>query len=89
MTPIGAPGFFTRAIGRAVISGGVAGDHSVPGGIGSGDSLIAVHHVSADLVTNTDITAEFTIDAANLINNTGGTNTSGNFLAILWAEAVA
>lgn len=86
MSLITAPGF-TRGVGVAVIAGGSAGDHTVPGPIDAGDDLLSVRHVSADLVTNADITAEFTIDGANLINNALGTDTTGNFIVITWAEA--
>ncbi len=84
---IGVSGW-SRPIGKAVISGGAAGAHTLPGAIGSGDNLIAVHHVSADLVTNTDLTSEFSITSANTIDNTGGTNTTGNFLVVVWAEGI-
>ena len=87
MTTIGAEGW-DRPIGRAVISGGVAGDHSVPGAISSGDNLISVRHVSADFVTNSDLTSEFTIDSANTINNAAGTDTTGDYLVVTWAESV-
>lgn len=83
---ITAPGW-TRAIGTAIIPGGAAGDHSVPGPIGAGDDLLAVKHVSANLVTLADITAEFTISGAGVINNAAGTVTTGNFLLVVWAEA--
>lgn len=82
---ITAPGW-TRAIGYAIIPGGAAGDHTVPGPINADADLLAVKHVSADLVTLADITTEFTIDAANLINNDLGTATTGAFLLVVWAE---
>lgn len=79
---------FPRAIGFAAIPGGAAGAHAVPGGIGAGDALISVRHVSADLVTNADRTAEFSIPAgtAGTIDNALGTNTTGGFLLVTWAE---
>ena len=88
MSVITAPGF-TRHVGIAVIPGGAAGDHVLPGGspLGLGDTLVSVRHVSQDLVTNADITAEFTITGSNLINNSLGTVTTGNFLVVTWIEA--
>jgi hypothetical protein len=82
---ITAPGW-TRAIGSAIIPGGAAGDHSPPGPLNLDDDLLAVKHVSADLVTLADLTAEFTIAGANLINNDLGTDTTGEFLLVVWAE---
>ncbi len=85
MSLITAPGF-TRSIGTAMITGGTAGDHVVPGPLNLDDNLLAVRHVSADLVTNADILSEFTLDGANLINNAAGTDTTGDFLLVVWAE---
>ena len=81
---ITAPGW-TRSIGTAIIPGAVAGNHTVPGPINLDDALISVHHVTADLVTNTDLIAEFSITGANLINNTT-TSTAGDFLLVVWVE---
>lgn len=85
MSMITAPGW-ARAIGVAIIPGGAAGDHSLAGPINLDDALLAVKHVSADLVTLADLTAEFTITGANLINNALGTATTGDFLLVVWAE---
>lgn len=80
---------FPRAIQSAVIPGGPAGDHSVPGALNAGDDLISVRHISSDLVTNADLTAEFSIVAgtSNTINNDAGTTTADDFLIVTWAEA--
>ena len=88
MSVITAPGF-TRHIGTAIISGGAAGAHALPGGgpLDTGDDLLSVRHVSADLVTNADLTAEFSITGSNTIDNTAGTDTTGDFLVVTWAEA--
>ena len=82
---ITAPGW-TRSIGTAVVPGSTAGDFVVPGPINLDDDLISVTHASADLVTLADLTAEFTIDGANLINNAAGTDTTGEFLVVVWVE---
>lgn len=78
---------FPRPISTAVIPGAAAGNHAVPGGINAGDDLISVRHLSADLVTNADLTAEFTIPAgtAGIIDNALGTATTGGFLLVSWA----
>jgi len=79
-----------RNIATAVIPGGAAGDHSVPGNIRDGDDLISVRHVSADLTTtNADLTSEFSIksSAFGVINNAAGTATTGDFLIVTWSPA--
>jgi len=78
-----------RPIGFAAIPGGAAGDHAVPGGLKDGDDLIYVRHISGDLVTNADLTAEFSIAAgkANVINNAAGTDTTGDVLLVAWMSA--
>jgi len=82
---ITAPGW-TRAIGSAIIPGAAAGAHTLAGPINLDDDLLSVAHVSADLVTLVDLTSEFTITAANVIDNTAGTTSAGNFLLVVWAE---
>lgn len=69
------PGTFTRA----VIAGGAAGDHTVMG-IAPADVLVAV----LDLTTPADLTSECTISATDTINNTGGTDTTGDDLLVWW-----
>jgi hypothetical protein len=47
--------------------------------------LISVHHIDdEDLGTNGDLTSEFTVVDNGVINNVGGTNTSGDYLVITW-----
>ncbi len=77
---------FRGPVGATVIPGGSAGDHTVPGSINTDDELVAVKHVSDDLVTNAELLAEFSITSANTINNTAGTDTTGNFLVVVWRE---
>jgi hypothetical protein len=70
-----------------VIPGGSAGAHTVPGAIDTGDTLVAVRHMSANLTTtDADLKAEFSITAANTIDNTAGTDTTGAFLVVVWAH---
>ncbi len=82
---ITAPGW-TRSIGSAIIPGAVAGDVTVPGPLNLDDDILVVLHLTADLVTNADLTSEFSLDGANLINNDAGTDSSGDFLLVVWAE---
>lgn len=64
------------------IAGGTAGDHTVAG-IKIGDQLVSVmHHSTAAL--SADLTSEFTIKGDGVINNTGGTDTSADFLIVTW-----
>lgn len=79
-----------RTVAVTVNVGAVAGDHVIDGDLdASGDVLISVRHVSADFVTNTDITAEFTITGYNTINNAAGTSTAGNYIVVTYAKAAA
>jgi len=81
---------FTRVVAVSVIPGGAAGDHTVEGDLdASGDTLLSVRHVSGDLVTNADLTAEFSITGHNLINNVAGTNTTGDFLVVTFVKAAS
>jgi len=72
-----------------IIAGGAAGDHAVAG-VRAEDDLVAVFYHAPAGPTLTDITSEFQgtgkgITADNTINNTGGTNTTGGTLVVLWA----
>lgn len=73
----------------AVIAGGAAGDLTVTG-IGSGDQLLAVIRLNRDAtaanIDLSNVTSEFSVTAANTINNTGGTNTTGDALMVVWAR---
>jgi hypothetical protein len=73
----------------AVIEGGAAGDHTVTG-IWPGDELIAVvrliRNATAANINIADLQAEFTISAGNTINNTGGTDTTGDSLLVLYRD---
>lgn len=72
-------------IHQAGIAGGAAGAHTVTG-IATTDSLISVKALDVTDATKslTDITAQCTISAANTIDNTGGTNTTGLFLFVTY-----
>lgn len=67
--------------GQALIAGAVAGDLVVTG-ITTNDELIGV----IDITTPGDMTSEFSITAANTINNTGGTSTAATNLIVTWKK---
>lgn len=71
-----------------LISGGSAGDHTVSG-ITASDRLVAVLHAStaASIATVADLTGEFSITAADTINNAGGTDTSSDQLWVFYEDA--
>ena len=74
-----------NAVKTTIIAGAVAGDHTVTG-IKATDELVAVLHQDYTDASETgaEITSEFTISAANTINNTSGTDTSGGFLVVTY-----
>lgn len=79
---------FSRTIGNAIIPGGAAGVHEVPGDISDGDTILSVTQVTdTNPPVPTDRTAEFSIPAGSngQISNTT-TNTSGDFLIVSWAK---
>lgn len=65
-----------------LVTGGAAGNFTVAG-IRTQDILESVQFISATFVC-TDLTAQFTISAANTINNTGGTASTGGCLLVIW-----
>ena len=84
----------TGIIKTTVISGGAAGNHTVTG-IAVGDSLVAVLKLDFTLSEGapntrtwaaTDLTGEFSITAANTINNAGGTSTTGAILVVIYED---
>ena len=69
------------------VAGGAAGDISVAG-IKVHDTLIGVARLDRDAtaanINLTTLNAEFTVTADDTINNTGGTNTTGDALLVFW-----
>lgn len=65
------------------VAGASAGNVTVTG-IKVGDTLVAVQRVNT---AGADLSDEFTITAANTINNTGGTATTGMTLLVIWYSA--
>ena len=78
---------FPTPFGSAIVPGGVAGTHTPVPGISTADTLIEVKHVSGDLVTNASLLGEASITDADEINLTT-TNTTGNFLIVIWKRAL-
>lgn len=72
---------------QTIIPGAVAGAHTVTG-IKTTDTLLAV--IEMDFTdaseTGADLLSEFTISAANTIDNTAGTDTSGGFLLVTYVN---
>ena len=75
------------AVRTTIIAGGAAGDHTVTG-IEVGDALRAVLHIDGTDASETydDLTIEFSITGADTINNTGGTDTTGGGLVVVYED---
>lgn len=75
------------ALVPGAIAGGAAGAHTLTG-IKIGDRIVAVWAfvtVTSNMQTVIDITAEFLpVTADDTIDNTGGTDTTADFLVILY-----
>lgn len=77
---------------RSFIAGGAAGNLTVTG-ISLDDKIIQVIHIAlSEGAPNTfdapaDLTSEFSITAANTINNTGGTATTDGLVIVEWYDA--
>lgn len=72
----------------AIISGGAAGDHTVTG-IATTDKLVMVLHLAgagSDVTDIEDLTSEFSISAADTINNDGGTSSASGKLLVLYLD---
>lgn len=68
---------------KTVVAGGAAGNITVTG-IATTNKLAGVTAVKDLDQSVLDLTAEFTITAANTINNTGGTATTGYHLVVTY-----
>jgi hypothetical protein len=72
----------------AVVAGGAAGNFTVTG-IAAADELVAVLYFAGagtDVTNVADLLSEFSISAANTINNTGGTASTGGKLVVLYLD---
>lgn len=70
-----------------LVAGGAAGDHTVAG-IAVGDDIAWVGHftTAAAIASLADLTSEFSITAANTINNAAGTDTTNDQLMVIWQD---
>lgn len=70
-----------------LVSGGAAGDHTLTG-IAVGDEIVFVGHFSTEaaIATLGDLTSEFSVTAADTINNTGGTATTNDQLMVIYID---
>lgn len=74
------------AVTQAVVAGAAAGNITVTG-IKARDTLVSVLRAvggGTDVTDVTNLTAEFSITAADTINNTGGTATTGSKLIVTY-----
>lgn len=78
-------GNVNSAIEQTTIAGGAAGAHTV-NGIGATDTLVSVVRITSAGVYSV-ITSEFSVTAANTIDNTAGTATTGDVLRVEWLQA--
>ncbi|MEL6485876.1 MAG: hypothetical protein AAFQ13_01850 [Pseudomonadota bacterium] len=79
---------FSRRTGFAIIPGGEAGEHAVPGNIKAGDTLVAaIQLTDADPPVPTNRLSEFSIPASSegLVENTT-TDTTGDFVCLVWVS---
>ena len=68
------------------IDGGAGGNHTVTG-IATTDTLISVIHHTVTTAAVDDITSQFTISAANTIENAGEATTANDWLVITYSNA--
>lgn len=77
------------AFKQKVVTGGAAGNLTLTG-IAVGDELVGVIRLNRDAtaanVDADDLTAEFTVTAPDTINNTAGTNTTGDKLIVTYID---
>lgn len=80
----------TGGVATAVVAGAAAGNVTVTG-ITTADRLVSVIRLNRDAtaanIDISDLTSEFSITAANTIANTGGTNTTGDSLLVIYERA--
>ena len=79
---------FTHTIRSTVVRGDIGGTaYKIDGDLdASGDVLLSVRHVSADLTTNADVTGNGSITGHNEVT-IATTNGTGNWFVITWAKA--
>jgi len=73
-----------QLVKAALVAGGAAGDFTVTG-IATADNLVMVLHYTTGAAL-ADLTSEFSITAANTINNDGGTATTSDQLVVIYQD---
>lgn len=77
---------YNRTVAVAVIPGGAAGAHTIQGDLdAANDDLVSVVEDAAGVLT--DRTVEFSVTGYNTIDNTAGTDTTGDFLIVTYLKA--
>lgn len=77
---------YNKTVAVSVIPGGAAGAHTIHGDLdAANDSLVSVVEDAAGVLT--DRSAEFSITGYNTIDNTAGTDTTGDFLIVTYVKA--
>ena len=79
-TPVTVP----HGVLKSLVATGAAAGNVTATGIAVLDTLVSVVMFAAGVPS--DLTSEFTITAANVINNTSGTSTNGNKLVVLYFD---
>lgn len=85
--PEGANGERRTEVEVGLVAGGAGGAHTLTG-INLGDRILFVGHFStaAAIATLADLTSEFSITAADTIDNTAGTDTTNDQLMVIYAK---
>ena len=83
---------WTWQVHHCIIAGAAAGAHSLKGGYGrtvmkSDAVILNVSQATADLQTIADLTSEFSRVSDTSVDNTSGTDSTGDSLIITWAES--
>ena len=84
-----APSKVANGLVKVFLAAGAAAGNVTVTGIATGDKLVSVLRMigaGTDVTDVSDLTSEFSITAANTINNTGGTATSGSKLVVLYLD---
>lgn len=84
-----APSKVANGLVKVFLAAGAAAGNVTVTGIATGDKLVSVLRMigaGTDVTDVSDLTSEFTVTAANTINNTGGTATSGSRLVVLYLD---
>ncbi len=68
------------ALRQTIVAGAAAGDITVTG-IEVGDKLVSVLDIAG-----VDLTSEFTVTAADTINNDGGTSSAASFVIVTYLK---